>query len=60
MTAGLIAIALFARKFWSPVPWMLEVTILLQLVLKKYDEAIIIAILLLFNALLSFFSGRAC
>ena len=48
-------LVLFAKKFWSPVPWMLEVTILLQLILRKYDEAIIIVALLLFNALLSFF-----
>ncbi len=44
----------FLRKFWSPVPWMLEATIALQLVLGKTDEAAIIAALLLFNAILSF------
>ncbi len=42
-------------KFWSPVPWMLEVTVVLQLALGKVDEAVIIAALLVFNALLSFF-----
>jgi H+-transporting ATPase len=42
------------RKFWGPVPWMLEVTIVLQLVLGKADEAAIIAALLIFNAILSF------
>jgi H+-transporting ATPase len=42
-------------KFWSPVPWMLEVTVVLQLALGKADEAAVIAILLVFNALLSFF-----
>lgn len=46
---------LFLYKFWGPIPWMLEVTILFQLILSKYDEAIIISVLLLFNALLSFF-----
>jgi H+-transporting ATPase len=46
---------IFVKKFWSPVPWMLEITILLQLVLMKYDETIIISTLLLFNSLLSFF-----
>jgi H+-transporting ATPase len=25
-------------KFWAPVPWMLEVTILLQLVLGRVDN----------------------
>ncbi len=45
---------LFAGKFWSPIPWMLEITILLQLVLGKTDEAAIISALLAFNAVLSF------
>lgn len=48
------------RKFWAPVPWMLEATIALQLVLGKRDEAFIIALLLVFNAVLSFVQeGRA-
>src|SRR5579863_3108683 len=45
---------LFLHKFWSPVPWMLEVTLLLELVLGRYTQAIIIAILLVLNAVLSF------
>jgi H+-transporting ATPase len=45
----------FLRKFWSPVPWMLEATIALQLTLGKRDEASVIAVLLLVNALLGFF-----
>lgn len=44
-----------AQKFWSPIPWMLEVTIIIQLVIGKIEEAVIIAILLFFNSLLSFF-----
>ena len=42
------------RKLWGPVPWMLEVTIILELYLHREIEAIIIGILLIFNALLSF------
>lgn len=45
---------IFAAKLWGPVPWMLEATIVLQLALDKRDEAIIIAALLVFNAVLSF------
>ncbi len=45
----------FLGKFWAPVPWMLEATIALQLFLGKTVEAIIIAILLGFNSVLSFF-----
>ena len=47
-------------KFWSPVPWMLEATIVLELAMGKVDEALVIGILLVVNALLSFFQeGRA-
>jgi H+-transporting ATPase len=47
-------------KFWSPIPWMLEAAILLELVLGKYVEAGIIGVLLMFNAVLGFFQeGRA-
>jgi H+-transporting ATPase len=42
-------------KFWAPVPWMLEAAIVLELALGKFVEAAIIALLLVFNALLGFF-----
>lgn len=41
-------------KFWAPVPWMLEATVVLEILVRKRDEAIIIASLLVFNAILSF------
>jgi H+-transporting ATPase len=43
------------EKFWAPVPWMLEAAIVLELVLGKYVEAAIIAVLLVFNAALGLF-----
>ncbi len=43
------------QKFWAPVPWMLEAAIVLELALGKYVEAVIIAALLVFNAVLSLF-----
>src|ERR1035441_4549767 len=47
-------------QFWAPVPWMLEAAIVLEVVLGKYVEAAIIAVLLAFNAALGFFQeGRA-
>jgi H+-transporting ATPase len=47
-------------KFWAPVPWLLEASIVLELVLHKYYEAAIITALLVFNAALAFFQeGRA-
>src|SRR5579872_760560 len=48
------------KKFWGPIPWMLEVTILLQVLLRKDGEAAVIAMLLGVNALISFVEeGRA-
>ena len=41
-------------KFWAPVPVMLEAVIVLEVILGKYVEAAIIAVLLVFNAVLSF------
>jgi H+-transporting ATPase len=47
-------------KFWAPVPWLLEASVVLELVLHKYYEAAIIAGLLVFNAALAYFQeGRA-
>ncbi|PVZ84022.1 divalent cation transporter [Serratia sp. S1B] len=37
-------------KFWAPVPCMLELAIILQFVLGEYLQAIVIGILLIFNA----------
>src|SRR5580698_3145623 len=42
-------------KFWAPVPWLLEASIVLELALHKYYEAGIIAALLVFNAALAYF-----
>jgi H+-transporting ATPase len=42
-------------KFWAPVPWLLEASIVLETVLHKYYEAGVIAALLLFNAALAYF-----
>jgi H+-transporting ATPase len=42
-------------KFWAPVPWMLEAVILIEIGLGDHVEAAVIAVLLVFNAALSFF-----
>jgi H+-transporting ATPase len=44
----------FFAKFWAPVPWMLEATIVLEILVHKRDEAAIIGVLLLFNSILTF------
>jgi H+-transporting ATPase len=48
----------FLEKFWAPIPWMLEIVIVLEYVLGKTNEALIILALLLFNVFLSFFQER--
>ena len=53
------AIALL-RKFWGPIPWMLEATIAIQILLGRTGEAAIVGALLVFNAAVSFLEeGRA-
>jgi len=48
------------EKFWTPVAWMLEAAVVLQIVMGAYIEAGIIALLLVFNAALGLFQeGRA-
>ena len=51
---------LFLAKFWAPVPWLLEATVVLQIALGERTEAGVIAGLLLLNAVLGFLQeGRA-
>jgi H+-transporting ATPase len=49
---------LFAAKFWSPIPWLLEGAIVLQISLGKHVEALLTAGLLLFNATLGYVQER--
>ncbi len=49
-----IPILRFLSKFWGLTPWMLEFTVALEWVLGKYLEAYVIAILLVFNAVVSY------
>ncbi|NNN00647.1 MAG: plasma-membrane proton-efflux P-type ATPase [Acidimicrobiaceae bacterium] len=46
-------LAAFAQKFWAPVPWLLEVTVVLELILGNLVQAGVFALLLVFNAVLS-------
>lgn len=41
-------------KLWAPVPWMLEVTVILEAALGKWTESLIVAALLGFNVVVSF------
>ena len=44
----------FLKKFWAPVPWMLEITALLTFILHKYLSLYIITFLLFFNSVVSY------
>ena len=43
------------RRFWGPIPWMIETAAVLSAMVRKWDDFIIIAVLLLVNAGLDFF-----
>lgn len=50
----------FLKRFWAPIPWLLEASIILQLCVGETLEAIVIGALLLVNALMGFVQeGRA-
>jgi H+-transporting ATPase len=48
----------FLAKFWSPVPWMLEIAFILQFSLGKKGEATVTICLLLFNVVVSFIQEK--
>ncbi len=43
------------RRFWGPIPWMIEVAALLSALVQKWEDFTIITIMLLVNAALDFF-----
>jgi H+-transporting ATPase len=43
------------RRFWGPIPWMIEAAALLSAVVRKWEDFIIISVMLLVNAGLDFF-----
>jgi H+-transporting ATPase len=44
-----------SRRFWGPIPWMIEVAAILSAVVQKWEDFIIIMVMLLVNAFLDFF-----
>ena len=50
----------FVKRFWAPIPWLLEATIIIRLFLREEVEAAVIGGLLVLNATLSLLQeGRA-
>jgi len=43
------------RRFWGPIPWMIEIAALLSAVVQKWEDFSIIMVMLLVNAGLDFF-----
>ena len=48
-------LVLFLKFFWGPIPWMIELAIILSFMLKDWTDFVIISILLIFNAIIGFF-----
>jgi H+-transporting ATPase len=42
------------RRFWGPLPWMIEIAALLSVLVQRWEDFIIISIMLLINAMLDF------
>ncbi|HVC11960.1 MAG TPA: plasma-membrane proton-efflux P-type ATPase [Burkholderiales bacterium] len=43
------------RRFWGPIPWMIEAAAILSAVVRKWEDFAIITVMLLVNAGLDFF-----
>ncbi len=43
------------RRFWGPIPWMIEVAAILSAMVKHWEDFTIITILLLVNAVVDFY-----
>ena len=43
------------RRFWGPIPWMIEIAAILSAIVRKWEDFIIIVIMLLVNGSLDFF-----
>ena len=46
------------KKVWGPIPWMIEVALLLSLIMRKWEDVIIISTLLTVNVLVDYFQER--
>lgn len=44
----------FLGYFWAPIPWMIEVALVLSLLARHWTDAVIIAVLLVMNGLVAF------
>ena len=45
----------FVGYFWAPIPWMIEVALVLSLAVRHWTDAVIIGVLLTINGLVAYF-----
>ena len=43
------------RRFWGPIPWMIEIAAILSALVRKWEDFVIISIMLLANAFIDFY-----
>ncbi len=43
------------RRFWGPIPWMIEIAAILSAIAKRWEDFIVIMIMLLVNAFVDFY-----
>ncbi|MDD4369393.1 MAG: plasma-membrane proton-efflux P-type ATPase, partial [Oscillospiraceae bacterium] len=48
----------FIKRYWGPMPWLLELAIALTLILGHYTESVIIFLLLTINAVIGFVQSQ--
>lgn len=44
----------FLGYFWGPIPWMIEAAVILSAIIQRWEDLIIISLLLLLNAVVGF------
>ncbi|MFX1524719.1 MAG: plasma-membrane proton-efflux P-type ATPase [Promethearchaeota archaeon] len=44
----------FLKNFWGPIPWMIEIAIVLSIIIAEWDDFIIILAMLLINSVVRF------
>jgi len=49
---------MFSKRLWGVIPWMLEISIAIDIFLGKWTEACVIAFILLFQAVLGVYQER--
>ena len=48
----------FLKRYWGPMPWLLEFSVILTVILKHYTESGIIFVLLTINAIIGYLQSQ--